>query len=697
MGFSDAIRNFGIIAHVDAGKTTLTEQILHETGALRVCGAVEDGNTVSDYLLQERQRGISIVSAAVTCRWHGLQYNLVDTPGHIDFTAEVERSLRVMDAAVAVYCGLRGVQAQSEMVWRRARRYGLPALAFVNKLDRDGACFEAVLEQLKALFAPAVPLVVSEPVYASGGARLPAGVVDLLDGGFDPLGGRVSAVADGVMDGLDDQRLLGRELLFEQLAGVDDELMDRYLSGHTGQGVAASELSAAIRRCVLKGTVVPVLCGSANAGLGIGFLLDAIGAFLPSPSERLASAAGKRCVNLPSSLLRRDGGGAYLSATVIKVMRSEWPGDCAAVRLYSGVLRPGARLADSRGRQFSVGKIWRLNAADLEPIGEASAGDIVGVSTSDGERLPVLVTGDTLLEDGCPRFRLARMNFPEPVISTVLSCADPADQPRLVNALHEMAEADPTLRLRRDRESGRPRLWGLGELHLEIVRDRLKSEYGLVVNASRPAVAYRSTVQKKARVNYEFVRQIAGLAQLQAQIEIEFDPLPRGSGNQVCLPYREHTALPKGLQDAIESAMAEVVEAGSPSGFPLTDTRVTILAGSTTMAEPSEPAFLTAVKLAAGEAFAQAGETVLEPVTRLEVDAPPGLAGAVIADLNARSARVCDVVAEVMGCTRIVALVPLSELFSYATQLRSLTGGKAGFTAEQHGYEVRHAPGQKTR
>ncbi len=289
------------------------------------------------------------------------------------------------------------------------------------------------------------------------------------------------------------------------------------------------------------------------------------------------------------------------------------------------------------------------------------------------------------------------MSFPEPVISTVLGAVVPEEHEKLLLALRCMAEADPTLRIKRDRESGALRLWGLGELHLEIARERLKSQFGLEVRSSRPTVAFRSTVAKCATVNYEFVRNIAGLPPLQALIKMSFEPLPRGSGVDVCLPYKEHTKLPVDIQNAVDAAIAEVVEAGSPSGFPLTDTRVTLLAGSTVMAEPSEPAFLTAVKQAADELFVQAGETVLEPVTRLEVDTPQNLAGTVIADLNARCAKVLKVVSPIPGSARIVALVPLSELFSYATELRSLTCGKAEFTAEQNGYEVRHAPVQKTR
>lgn len=686
---SDAIRNFGIIAHIDAGKTTLTEAILHATGALRIRGAVDEGNTVSDYLLQERERGISIVSAAVTCSWRKWQYNMVDTPGHIDFTGEVERSLRVMDAVVAVFCAVHGVQAQSEMVWRRARRYRLPALAFVNKLDREGADFGRTLKGIAALAAPAQPVVLAKPLLSPAGSLL--GVLDFLSGVFDALDGVEAPPAAE----LSAQLAAGRAELLERLSGLDDSLLADYVDGRC---IGPERLAQSLRSCLLEGRAVGVLAGSAHRALGVSGLLDAIGALLPSPAQRLLSPGGRSCINLPLRTLNRPEGGAYVSAAVIKVVRSEWRGDYAAVRIYSGRVHSGVRLSDSAGRcGFEVGAVWRLNAGDVSVLESAADGEIVGISPASGEELPPLYAGDTLLEAGAPRFRLARMAFPEPVISTLLKGVSPEDEARLLPALKALAEGDPTLKVRRDRESGRVRLWGLGELHLEIAAERLKSDFGVRVSASSPLVAYRTAVAKSAVADYEFVRQLAPLAPLSARIKVSVEPLPRGSGLQLDFPYREGKGVPERLWEPIEKVLDEIVGAGGSSGYPLTDTRVTLLAGSTTMAEPSEPAFLTAVRMAMDEVFARAGLTVLEPVTRLEVDTPRNLTGAVIADLNARSAKILKVDSAESGCARIVAQVPLSELFSYATDLRSLSCGRAEFSAGPAGYEVRHAPAQKTR
>ncbi|MBR6470826.1 MAG: GTP-binding protein [Victivallales bacterium] len=669
---TEAIRNFGIIAHIDAGKTTLTERILLETGAVRISGAVDEGTTVSDYLLQERERGISIVSSALTCHWREWQFNLIDTPGHIDFTAEVERSLRVMDSVIAVFCGLRGVQAQSEMVWRRARRYGLPALTFVNKLDREGADFDAVVAQMSKLLGDTRPLVLTRPLPNG------KGVLDVLSGSLLP-GSCETPSAEFAQ--------AARAELVEQLAEVDEELLRHFVND---EAIPEARLLDAIRRQTLRLAVVPVFAGSAATGLGVPRLLDAIGEFLPNPAERLASGVGKRFFPVSRERLRMESGRDCLAATVVKVVRAEWPGDYAVVRLYSGKLFPGQRLRDmNRPLTGEVGAVWRLNAAEVSELPEAASGEIVGFSLADGAPLPSFCAGDTLIEEGGPELRLARMHFPEPVVSEVFAPATGADRERLAAALAALVEEDPTLRVRKGPLEGQFTVSGLGELHLQIVQERLRSEHRILVRTGQPQVAYRATVAQAVRLKGEFIRQLSPTVTIQAAVELALEPLPPGTGIQVDFPCRESADLPADCLQAIEQAVDEVVTAGSPSGYPMTDTRITVLEGSTTQAEPSEPAFLTAARNTLGDALAQAREVVLEPVMRIEVSVPQEQVGAVMSDLTARRGRIELLDSLAMGSARVVAMVPLAEVLNYASSLRSLTGGRAEFTAEPACYQPR--------
>ncbi len=678
---ADTIRNLGIIAHVDAGKTTLTERVLHTTGALRYCGAVNDGTTVSDYLQPERERGISIVSAALTCNWRGVEMNLIDTPGHIDFTAEVERSLRIMDGIIAVFCAVHGVQAQSEMVWRRAARYALPAMAFVNKLDREGADFAGVLEQMKSLFDGAVPLVLVEPYFSDG----KVGLVDLVHGSFI---GDFTLPEDTQAEVISE----GRARLLESLAGVDDDILECYLAEEFPE---CSRLKAAIRRACLRNAAVPVFAGSAGTGLGVEILLDGAVEYLPNPEERLCSSAGRRVFSVPLNRLSRpDGNGNYAVMTVMKVIRNLWPCDYVAVRIYSGTVKPGLEFFDAN-RKISgvIGKVFRLNAADVSELQEASAGEVVGIAMPEGQQLPSFVTGDTLVEVGGPAdCRVARMRFPEPVVSVILDGCRLEDRAKLPAALAAMAEADPTLRFRYDEVSGQCSLAGVGELHLEVARERLADEHGVQTRAGQPRVAYRSAIRKPISITREFSRLLpTGLA-LQAKVEIELEPLPNGSGNVVEFPYEESSTLPQDCLDAVRAAVQESVVTGSPSGYPMTSTRITVQAVSTTQSEPAEPAFLSAARMAFCDGVAEAGEVVMEPVMRLEVSAPKDQIGKVMTDTTARRGRIIKMDSLASNSARMVAMVPVSELISYASNLRSLTGGRAEFTAEPACYEERPTP-----
>ncbi len=692
MAASDAIRNVGVIAHVDAGKTSLTERILHLCGSIRYCGAVDEGTTVSDYLLQERERGVSIVSAAVTCRWKECRINLIDTPGHIDFTAEVERSLRVMDAAVAVFCGLRGVQAQSEMVWRRAARYGLPAIAFVNKLDREGANFEAVVAQMGELLGKEThPVVLACPLRAAGVPQSQnerEAIIDLLTGRLDGGGELPDEAAR-------ERCRQGRLRLLEQLADCDAAMMEAYVAGEWPDEGA---LRGVLRKAALSNRLVPVLCGSAKTGAGVPLLLDTVQAFLPSPAERLASPAGRRLFNISPTRLTRPDGGDYAVLTVIKAFRGGWQGDWMAVRLYSGCLHKGLCLRDcNRGADLKIGALWRLNAADLLPLDAVEAGDVVGLSPEGG--LPAnLRTGDTLAEAGGPEIRLARMHFPEPVVTVILNGVDAADRAKLPAAAASLAEEDPTLRCRCDSDSGVCALSGLGEFHLKIAAERLRTEYGVRTQAGRPQVLYRTCCGVSVRHRGEFRRQLSPETLLQASVEISLEPLPRGSGVEVRFAEQVGgAALPSGCLEALRSAVDEVVDACGPTGCPLTDTRVTVHEVSSLMAEPSEPVFLTAGRTALLEAYAQSRPVVLEPVMRLEVSVPADQTGSVMADLASRRGRILSHASVADGGVRVVSRIPVAEMLSYATDLRSLTGGRAEFSAEPAGYEVKPEAVKKTR
>ena len=675
----DSIRNFGIIAHIDAGKTTLTERILQETGEIRICGAVEDGTTVSDYLLQERERGISIVSAAVTCNWREKQFNLLDTPGHVDFTAEVERSLRVMDAAIAVFCAVRGVQAQSEMVWRRARGYGLPGLAFVNKLDREGADFHAVLAQMGEFFGDSKPLPLMLPVKDESGKFL--GIVDLVTG--ELVGEQGDVPADDIELTLWD----GRRQILETLGECDDAIADFFLKGD----FPPKEIfTAALRRAVLKNAVIPVFCGSAKLGWGVRTLLDGVADYLPTPSERLCSPSGKRCFSISDGKLTAPDGRRFAVMSVVKTIRSPWPGDYAAVRIYSGRVEKGMTLTDAnRNISWKIGQVWRLKAAEADEIPFAVAGEVVGLAADAESALPAFRAGDTLVEEGAPLIRLARMRFPEPVLSLVLEGIGAEDRRNLPDALAVLAEEDPTLRWKRGPQDGQCIASGMGELHLQVLRERLFSEHRVATRAGRPLVAYRATVAQEALIEREFRRQLSPTLTVQAKVVVKFEPLPQNSGAEVLFPFAESSSLPKDCIDAIQQAVTEFVDGGTPSGYPLTNTRVTVQEVSSESEDTSEPVFLTATRLALVDALTNAREVVLEPVMRLEVSSAAEQIGAILNDLNARRAKVLQVDALPDGGSRAVALVPVAEMISYATSLRSITGGRALFAAEPAALEIR--------
>ncbi len=668
------IRNIGIIAHIDAGKTTLTERILLETGCISVPGEVHEGTTTSDYLQSERERGISILSAAVTCPWRDHRINLIDTPGHVDFTAEVERSLRVMDGVVTVFCAVHGVQAQSETVWRRARRYALPTLAFVNKMDREGADFNAVITRIRDRFGlPALPLQM--PVYRDGKF---VGAVDLLDG--KPAFSTVESL-DWYRDWQQNPEEVlafeaASEYLLECLAEADDEILRCYLNNEKPD---LGMFQAALRRAVCKGALIPVVCGSALHTHGVVALLDAICSYLPDPGWN-PQLKGLGCnPALPASQ-------QPVCALVFNVSREDWQGSWVAVRLYSGKVTAGLRLRNMRdGQILTVERVLRLRAAEAEEIAEASAGDIVGLDFGSTE----CRTGDTFCEIGLDCV-LESMSFPEPVVFMNFAVSRSEDQDLLREALQKLCSEDPTLQVKPN-DTGGWTVAGMGELHLEILQERIRQEFKVQTRTGRPQVSFKSTITGNAQVTKEFVKQLPAGVCRRAGIKLELTPLPRGTGTHLEMSVLKES-LPEDCRAAATQALEEVVDSGVPGGHPLTDIRITVRGVSYDASETSELAFLTVARQAMFEALEQAGLAELEPVMRVEVSTSQDHVGIVIADLTARRGRVTELDSLALGESRIVALVPLVEMFGYASDLRSLTGGRADFAAEPSCYEFRPAP-----
>ena len=645
------LRNIGIIAHIDAGKTTLTERILRHTGEIRYCGEVHEGTTVTDWLPQEREHGISILSASVLCCWHGTRINVVDTPGHVDFTAEVERVLRVLDGVVAVFCGVRGVQAQSETVWRQATRHRIPALAFVNKLDREGADYGRVIREIgKRLQVTAVAMEV--PLYGEDG----------LVGMIDVLTGRLVGKSDVTEDFRDDERVKSAKThLIECLAELDDDVMLDYLADREP---SEASLRRALREAVRKRSLMPVFGGSASKDIGIEALLDAVGDYLPSPND----------------VIRKPVDGTAM--LVFKVCPPEEFGEMLfCTRLYSGRIEQGTALVNSRtGGACEIGTIYRMRAAQLDCVECAENGDIVAIGGLGAD----VKTGDTLCSSESVA-ALERMEFPEPVVSITMEARGETDSKTLGAALQTFCLEDPTLRLSHGPGPGQWTLAGMGELHLAIVSERLKSDFGIDVTAGRPQVNYRKTVQENGHGHCDFEKRLPDGRTLGAEVEVEVEPLPRGCGLEMDLGPAGDGGLPL-YGESVKAGLREVVQSGTGDGRPMTDIRVRVIAAACREGGTSELAFQTAAAKALSEAIEAGKPLSLEPVMKLEVTSPQGQVGNVIADLSARRGRVTEVDSLDMGMARVLALVPLGELFGYASSLRSLSGGRGDFVAEPSVY-----------
>ena len=668
----ESVRNIGFIAHIDAGKTTVTERVLYMAGRIYKIGAVDEGTTAMDWMAQERERGITITSAATACRWRDYDVNIIDTPGHVDFTAEVERSLRVLDGGVVIFDAVAGVEPQSETVWRQADKYRVPRLCFVNKMDRIGADFEKTVDSISRRLE-ARPVPIQMPLGSEHSFR---GVVDLVEGRAylpDPENPRL--MIDGpVPDDAMDEYLNHRDVMIEKIAETDDDLIMKYIEG---EEISSAELKAALRRATIAYRVVPVVCGSALNNLGLQPLLDAVGDYLPSPLD-VEPARGSDPVS-GEEILREPELEAPFSALAFKAVADPFIGRLVYFRVYSGSVRSGSAVLNTRtGRRERLGRLVKMHAQHREDLSEVRVGDIAAVV---GARQTS--TGDTLCDQDAP-VSLETITFPEPVISMAIEPSTRAEQDRLVDALNKLSDEDPTLEVVYDDEVGQTVISGMGELHLDIIVDRMKREYKVVANVGRPRVAYRETVTRRGRGEGRLVRQTGGHGQF-AHVILEVAPLERGSGVEFEDKIRGGS-IPREYIPAVEKGIQDALGVGPLSGYPVVDVNVTLVDGRYHEVDSSEMAFRIAGSMAAKSAIDKAGPLRLEPVMKLEIATPGEFLGDVLGDLGRRRAPIKSI--EGQGDIQSVrAKIPLAESFGYASTLRSLTQGRATYSMEFESYE----------
>ena len=665
------VRNIGIVAHIDAGKTTTTERILFYTGKIHKHGDVHDGNTTKDFMVQERERGITIQSAAISCEWNGHAINIIDTPGHVDFTMEVERSLRVLDGAVCVFCAVGGVQPQSETVWRQADRYAVPRVAFVNKMDRMGANFMRVVDELRdKLKANAVP--VELPI---GKEESFAGVIDLLEmKGIiydEKTDGKNFTVGEIPADLKDDAELARAELC-ERVADLDEGVMEAYLENGD---LTSEELKGAIRRLVVSNKIVPVLCGTSLRDKGVQPLLDAVTRYLPSPLDRPPVTATDLKSGEPVTREQRDN--ELLTSLVFKIATDPFVGRLFFVRVYGGVLKKGANVYNPRTKKRErVMKIVRLFADDQIEVDQLTAGDIgalVGLKES--------TTGDTLCAEMKPCY-LERITAPQPVMFLAIEPKSGSDKDKLVDSMKALAAEDPTCQFRENEETGQTILSGMGELHLEILVDRLKREFKVAANVGKPMVSYAETVQKNASLPFTFDRELGGKRHA-VTLTVDIKPLERGAGRKVSLARDVKNALPDArLAETLEQGLLDGIMTGVLARYPMTDIEASVSAIEIVDPEISdEIALRGAAVMGFREAALAADPEFLEPIMKLEITTPPESVGEVLGDLNMRRGTVLDMTQR-DDMQVVHARVPMAQMFGYATAIRSLTKGRASYSME---------------
>jgi len=666
----DKYRNIGIIAHIDAGKTTTTERIMFYTGMTHRIGSVDDGTTVTDWMVQERERGITIVSAAVSAEWKGYQVNIIDTPGHIDFTAEVQRSLRVLDGGVVVFDAVQGVEPQSETVWRQADRYGVPRICFVNKMDRVGASFERTIESIiDRLGANPIPMQI--PIGFEATFK---GVVDLLTMQAviweDDLGKDPHIVE--IPEDLKEQARQYRAKMVEKIAELDDELTMKFLEA---QEISIDELKLALRKGVLANKTAPVFCGSSLKNKGVQVLLDAVIDYLPSPADKPTITVSEPAnpENTFDIAAQDDG---PLSALVFKIVTDPYVGRLAYVRVYSGVLSQGQTVQNTtkKGKKERIGRLIRMHADHREDVAEILSGDIgavLGFKES--------FTGDTLC-DTVPLV-LETISFPEPVISIAIEPKSSADQEKMGEALRKLSEEDPTLHVNTDEDSGQTILRGMGELHLDIIVDRLLREFRVQANVGAPRVAFRESITKAVKeVNYKYAKQSGGKGQY-GHVVFSLMPGERGSGivfeNKIV-----GGSIPKEFINPIEKGVKEAAEGGVLAGYPVVDIKVTLIDGSFHEVDSSEMAFKMAAILGFKEGVQKGHPILLEPMMKVEVVVPEEYLGDVMGQINSRRGLIQGMEVRLGNAQAVKAMVPLAEMFGYATQLRSATQGRGVFNME---------------
>jgi elongation factor G len=672
----ERIRNIGISAHIDAGKTTTTERILFYTGRVHRMGEVHEGAATMDWMVQEQERGITITSAATTCLWRGHRIQIIDTPGHVDFTVEVERSLRVLDGVVAIFCAKGGVEPQSETVWRQADRYNVPRIAYVNKMDTVGADFLRVVEQIRDRLG-ARPVVLQLPIGVEDTFR---GMVDLVSGRAivytDDLGTR-SEESD-VPAAMASEVATYRERLLEAAAELDDGLMEKYLEG---QELSADEVRTALRRGTIELRIVPVLCGASYRNKGVQPLLDAVVQYLPSPLD-LPAIRGTD-PRTGEEIERQPSDDEPFAALAFKIATDPYVGKLTFFRVYSGVLKAGSYVHNPvKGRKERIGRILQMHANHREDIEEVATGDIAAAVG-----LRDTTTGDTLCDEDNP-IVLEAMQFPEPVISVAIEPKTQADQDKMGESLQKLAEEDPTFRMHTDTETGQTIISGMGELHLEIIVDRLLREFKVQANIGKPQVAFKETFTTPARAEGRFVRQSGGRGQY-GHVICEFEPLPPGTGYEFVNKI-VGGVIPKEYIPAVETGIRESMQNGVLAGYPLVDLRATLVDGSFHEVDSSEVAFKIAGSLALKSAATKARPVLLEPVMKVEVVVPEEFMGDVIGDLNARRGQIEGM--EPRGGTQVIrAMVPLAEMFGYATDLRSRTQGRGTYSMQfDHYAQVPH-------
>ncbi len=668
------IRNIGIAAHIDAGKTTTTERILYYTGRTYKIGEVHDGTAVMDWMPQEQERGITITAAATTCFWKDCRINIIDTPGHVDFTIEVERSLRVLDGCMALFGAVEGVEPQSETVWRQCDRYHVPRIAFVNKMDRVGADFETAVTQMRErLGANAIPI------------QLPLGSEDSFKGVVDLVRMRAYVFHDESLGAKFDEVDIpadykekaekAREYLVEKVSELDEHLMEKFIEG---KKPTEEELKAAIRQATVSIKMVPVICGSAFKNKGVQQLLDSVVDYLPAPSD-IPAINGTDPRDESVAMERHPSEEEPFSALAFKVAADPFAGKVVYVRVYSGILTSGTYVYNSsKEEKERVARLLLMHANKREEIEEVGAGNIVAVVGFKSVK-----TGDSLCDEKKP-IVLEKMHFPEPVISMAIEPKTKADRDKLSTTLQRMAEEDPTFRVRSNEETGQTIISGMGELHLDVIKDRMFREYNVQANVGKPQVAYKETISKKVQAEGKYIRQTGGRGQY-GHCYLELEPLPRGKGFEFVNKI-VGGSIPREYIPSVEDGVSGACQSGILAGYPVVDVKVTLFDGSFHEVDSSDIAFQMAGSIGFKDGMKRADPVLLEPIMAVEVVVPEEYMGDIIGDLNARRCKI-ELMGDRSNLKFVKGLVPLSEMFGYATAIRSLSQGRATYTMEPHSYQ----------